>query len=139
MYLSTHLNFDGSCEEAMNFYAKTFDGKVEFKMTWGESPMAEQVGAEGKDKIMHMSLKVGITTVMGADAPPGKGGQKAQGMMMSVTESDLAKAGEVFKTLTEGGSVEMPFMETFWAKGFGMGTDRFGIPWMVNCEKAMPA
>jgi len=137
MYLSTHLGFDGNCEEAMNFYAKTFDGKVEFKMTWGESPMAAQVPADAQGRIMHMAVKVGVTTVMGADAPPGKGGKKAQGMMMSISDSDLDKAAAVFKTPSEGGTIEMPFAETFWAKGFGMCTDRFGIPWMVNCEKQM--
>jgi len=139
MYLSTHLGFDGNCEEAMNFYAKTFDGKVDFKMTWGESPMSGQVPAEAQGRIMHMSVKVGVTSLMGADGPPGKEAKKAQGMVMSISDPDLEKATQIFKALTEGGSVEMPFAETFWAKGFGMGTDRFGIPWMVNCEKPMPA
>ena len=24
--------------------------------------------------------------------------------------------------------------ETFWSERFGMVVDRFGIPWMINCE-----
>ena len=138
MYLSTHLGFSGKCEEAMNFYAQTFEGKVEFKMTWGASPMSAQVGPEYNDKIMHMSVKVGVGTLTGSDAPPGRGKQ-AQGIVMSISEPDLEKARQLFQTLRSGGNVEMPFEETFWAKGFGMCTDRFGIPWMVNCEKPMHA
>ena len=136
MYLSSHLAFDGTCDEAMNFYANLFEGKVNFKMTWGESPMSSQVDADFQDKIMHMSITVGQTSIMGADSPKGRH-KTAQGIVESITDSDLAKAENIFKALSEGGSVQMAFAETFWAKGFGMCTDRFGIPWMVNCEKAM--
>ncbi|HEY5331789.1 MAG TPA: VOC family protein [Acidobacteriaceae bacterium] len=138
MKLSTHLSFDGNCDEAMKFYEATFGGKIEFKMTWAESPMCDQVGADFQDKMMHESLKVGDTIVMGADAPPGRY-QKPQGIVVSVALGDLAAAESVFKALAEGGSVQMPIQETFWAKRFGMCTDRFGIPWMVNCEKPMTA
>jgi PhnB protein len=136
MTLSSHLGFDGNCAEAMTFYAETFGGTVMFKMTWKESPMADQVQADFQDKIMHMSIKVGITTLMGADSPPGRH-QKAQGIMESIAVEDLDDAKRIFDTLAEGGSVQMPFAETFWAKGFGMATDKYGIPWMVNCEKPM--
>jgi PhnB protein len=138
MNISTHLGFDGKCEEAMKFYESTFGGKINFKMTWAESPMCDQVGEDFQDKIMHASLKVGDTIVMGADAPPGRY-QKPQGIVVSVSVAQVEDAERVFKTLAEGGSVQMPFQETFWAKGFGMLTDRFAIPWMVNCEKPMTA
>ena len=36
--------------------------------------------------------------------------------------------------MAEGGQITMPFAKTFWAEGFGMLVDRFGVPWMVNCE-----
>jgi len=136
MQLSSHLGFNGNCEEAMNFYAKTFGGTVVFKMTWKESPMCDQVGADFQGKIMHMAVKVGNSTVMGADAPPGRH-QKAQGIVESIAVEDLDDAKRIFDVLAEGGSVQMPFQETFWAKGFGMATDKYGIPWMVNCEKPM--
>jgi PhnB protein len=138
MQLSSHLGFNGNCEEAMKFYAKTFGGTVMFKMTWGESPMSDQVQADFQDKIMHMSVKVGNSTVMGADSPPGRH-QKAQGIMESIAVEELEDAKRIFNALAEGGSVQMPFAETFWAKGFGMATDKYGIPWMVNCEKPMTA
>lgn len=138
MNISTHLGFNGNCDEAMKFYESTFGGKINFKMTWAESPMCDQVGADFQDKIMHQSLKVGDTIIMGADAPPGRY-QKPQGIVVSVSVPDADDAKRVFDALAEGGSVQMPFQETFWAKGFGMATDRFDIPWMVNCEKPMTA
>jgi PhnB protein len=136
MQVSTHLGFDGNCEEAMNFYAKTFGAEIDFKMTWAESPMCDQVEADFRDKIMHMALKAGDTILMGADAPEGRY-KKPQGIMVSIAPSTVEDAERVFAALAEGGSIEMPLQETFWAQRFGMLTDRFAIPWMVNCEKAM--
>lgn len=136
MNFSTHLNFNGNCDEAMKFYEKTFGGKIEFKMTWGESPMCKEVGADFQDKIMHESMSLGHTMLMGADAPPGRF-QKAQGIVVSINVETPEDADRVFKSLSDGGSVQMPIAETFWAKRFGMATDKFGIPWMVNCSKPM--
>jgi PhnB protein len=136
MQLSTHLAFNGNCAEAMQFYADTFGGTVNFKMTWKESPMCDQVGPDFQDKIMHESIIVGTTTLMGADAPQGRY-QKPQGIMVSIAVETVEDGERVFKTLSEGGSVQMPFQETFWAKGFGMATDKYDIGWMVNCEKPM--
>lgn len=138
MKLSTHLNFNGNCEEAMKFYEKTFGGNINFKMTWGESPMGGQVGPEWQGKIMHMSLMVGSTTLAGADSPPERF-EKAQGIVISISVDTPEDADRVFSALNEGGSITMPITETFWARRFGMAIDRFGIPWMVNCEKPMSA
>lgn len=49
---------------------------------------------------------------------------------------DPAEAERIFRALEENAKVTMPLGETFWAVRFGMLVDRFGIPWMVNCEKA---
>ena len=138
MQLSTHLGFDGNCAEAMEFYTKTFGGSKQFSMTWGDSPMCDQVAEADRGKIMHYSIKVGETTLMAADSPTGRH-QKPQGIVVSIAMEDLEKAKQVFEELAAGGSVQMPFAETFWAKGFGMCTDRYSIPWMVNCEKPMDA
>lgn len=100
--------------------------------------MCKDVGADFQDKIMHASMSLGNTMLMGADAPPGRF-QKAQGIVVSINVDTPQDADRVFKALSEGGSVQMPIAETFWAKRFGMATDKFGIPWMVNCSKPMPA
>ncbi|MBS1984464.1 MAG: hypothetical protein JST16_09850, partial [Bdellovibrionales bacterium] len=68
----THLHFDGHCLEAFNFYAKCLGGKVEFAMTWGESPAAKQVPSEWGSKMIHARLEFGDQFMTGDDAPPGR-------------------------------------------------------------------
>jgi PhnB protein len=131
MQIDPHLGFSGNCEEAFNFYEKTFGGKIEFKMTYGESPMAAQTDPELRNKIMHMSMRIGDRILMGADAPP-QHQSKPQGFCVCVATKDAAEAEKVFNALGEGGQVTMPLAETFWSPRFGMLIDRFGIPWMVN-------
>ena len=55
---------------------------------------------------------------------------------MSLHLKDIAEGERIFNALAENGNVTMPFQKTFWSPGFGMCVDRFGIPWMVNCEQA---
>src|SRR5271155_1356288 len=131
MQIDPHLGFNCNCEEAFNFYEKTFGGKIEFKMTYGESPMAAQMAPEARNLIMHISMRVGNRGVMGADAPP-EHQSKAEGFNVCVAVDSTAEAERVFNALAEGGKVTMPLAETFWSARFGMLTDRFGIPWMVN-------
>ena len=86
-------------------------------------------------KIMHATLAVGGQLLQGADAA-GDHYKKPQGIAISISLRDVAEAERIFKMLAENGTVQMPIQETFWALRFGMTTDRFGIPWMINCEKA---
>ena len=89
---------------------------------------------EWQDKVLHASILLGDTTVFASDAPPGHY-EQPKGMSVSIGVNDKAKGERIFNALAEGGSVTMPFAKTFWAEGFGMCVDRFGIPWMVNCEQ----
>jgi PhnB protein len=133
MQLTTYLNFSGNCESAFNFYTKTLGGKITLLMRLGESPMADEVPVEMKDKIMHATLELPDGGVlMGADHPHGKKVSPA-GFYVSVQVKGAAEAERIFKALSEGGQVQMAFQKTFWSPGFGMCIDRFEIPWMVNC------
>jgi len=134
MYLNPYVNFNGKCKEAFSYYAQVLGGKVEFMMTWGEMPGAEQPPADTHDLIMHATVKIGDASLLGADSPPGRY-QKPTGMNVSLHFKDKAESERVFNALAEGGNVTMPFEKTFWSEGFGMCTDRFGIPWMVNTQQ----
>jgi PhnB protein len=136
MKLNSYLYFDGQCEAAFKFYEKCLDGKIEGIFPFGASPMAKDVPADWQNKVMHATLVIGDQTLMGADAPPDRY-QKPEGFSVSIGLKDVAKAERIFKSLSEGATVTMPIQETFWAARFGMLTDQFGIPWMINCEKAM--
>jgi PhnB protein len=97
--------------------------------------MAEQVPAEWRDKIIHAALIIGETTLTGADAPPPHY-EEPRGFSIAIPTKDPAEAERIFRSLSEGGKVTMPLEKTFWSPAFGMLVDRFGIPWMVNCEQA---
>ena len=135
MKVNAHLVFDGRCKEAFSFYEKVLGGKIQFMMTYGESPMADQMPAGTSDYVMHASIAVGDTVLLGADAPPGRYGTP-QAFDVCISPDSVADGERIFNALAEGGSIEMPFEKTFWADRFGMVTDRFGIPWMINCGSA---
>ena len=138
MDLNTYLFFDGQCEEAFRFYERTLGGKIVAMATFKDTPMAAQTPAEWQGKIAHARLQLGNNLLMGSDGM-GDHYEKPQGMTVTVNIDDPATAERVFNALAEGGTTRMPIQETFWAKRFGMTTDRFGTPWMVNCEKPMQA
>ena len=137
MQLATHLAFNGNCRQAFAFYESTFSGRILMQLTYGEAPISGGgPSAEMADQIMHARLDIEGQYLMGADAPPGRY-QSPQGVMVSVSISDLERARRIFETLAANGKITMPFQETFWARGFGMCIDRFAVPWIVNCEKPL--
>ena len=137
MQLNPYLSFNGQCEEAFRFYERTLGGKIIAMLTFGNTPMGEQAPVEWKGKIAHARLQLGNHLLMGSDGMGDDHYEKPQGITVTLNVDDPATAERVFHALAEGGTTRMPIQETFWAKRFGMTTDRFGTPWMVNCEKPM--
>jgi PhnB protein len=133
--LSINLSFDGNCREAFLFYETLLGGKINIMMTWGESPMAKDVPPDWSEKITHASMSIGPKEITGGDSP-GEHFKKPQGFSVILNETDPKEAERIFSALSESGSVSMPLEKTFWAERFGMLTDRFGIPWMINCGNA---
>ncbi len=135
MQLVTYLMFKDNCAEAFKFYEKCLGGKITGMFTYAETPAGTDVPPEAQKLIMHARLEVGDAVLMGSDDCMG-GFAPPAGFSVSLMVGDPAEAERIFGALSEGGEVRMPIGETFWALRFGMLTDRFGIPWMVNCEKA---
>ena len=133
MEANAYLMFNGDCAEAFKFYERVLGGKVEHLSTFAGSPAAEHVPPEFSDKVLHASMSIGNTKLMASDAPPGQY-EKPQGISVAIGLKDEAKGEQIFNALAENGHVIMPYQKTFWSPGFGMCVDRFGIPWMVNCE-----
>lgn len=134
MAVSVYLTFDGTCEEAFKTYAALMDGKIVAMMRYEGSPAETMMPPEYRDRALHATLSIGDTLVMGSDRPPGQYTAPA-GMNASLSVATAQKAESIFAGLSEGGEVVMPLTETFWAERFGMVTDRFGTPWMINCDK----
>ncbi len=133
MQSNPYLFFNGECETAFKFYEQCLGGKIVAKMTYGESPMAERTPPEMTDRIMHIQFTVGDIVFMGADAPPERF-QTPQGFYVNLQFKEIAEAERVYTALAENGTVAMPIQETFWAARWAMLTDRFGTPWMINCD-----
>lgn len=136
MQLNPYLLFNGDCEAACKFYEQVLGAKIVAMMPHKGTPAAEQVPAEWLNKILHARLTIGDQVVMASDAPPERY-SKPGGFSINLSFSDPAEAERVFHALAENGTEFMPLAETFWAVRFGMLEDRYGIPWMVNCEKAV--
>lgn len=132
MMIQPYLFFNGTCEAASEFYRTAIGAEVESMMRYSDSPEPAPPGMVppgSEHKIMHMSLKIGDQVVMAADDCSGR--PVFQGFSMSLTTQDEAEARRAFAALGEGGTVKMPLTKTFFAKQFGMLTDRFGLGWMV--------
>jgi PhnB protein len=134
MQFNAYLHFNGDCEEAFKLYAQVLGGKIEAMILHEGTPAEQHVPPEWRKKVMHARMTVGDQALMASDAPPGHY-HEPQGFSVSIQMKDVAQGQRVFNALAEGGTVKMPFQQTFWSPGFGMLKDRFGIPWMVNCEQ----
>ncbi|SEA12715.1 VOC family protein [Microbulbifer marinus] len=133
MNFSPYLFFRGQCKEALEFYAKIFDGEIIAMMTYDDGPMASDMPPEQLEKVMHAQLNIGEQVFMASDDCQQY--QQPQGFRITIGVDTPDEAECIYKALSEGGEVTMPMEETFWAQRFAMFTDRFGIPWMVNCDK----
>ena len=134
MRVEPYLFFNGRCEEAVEFYKKALGAEVAMLMRFKDSPEPHAPGMlppGSENKVMHVSFRVGDTTVMASDGFC-KGQTDFQGLSLSLTVSNEAEADRVFAALADGGHVQMPLNKTFWSPRFGMVTDRFGLGWMVT-------
>jgi PhnB protein len=132
MKINPYLFYDGNCEAAFKHYENVLGAKIEMLLRNEEAPPDMPSPPERKNKIMHGRISIDGEVLMASDAPPDHF-HKPQGFAVSLTLADPVEAERKFTALCEGGSVNMPFSKTFFSRGFGMGIDRFGIPWMVNC------
>ena len=135
MQSNTYLTFNGNCASALKFYEQNLGAKIEMMMTFGQSPAADQAPPGWRDKVMHARLKLGDSILMGSDAPPDRYNEP-RGFSVSLSINSPGDAERIFAALAEGGTVQMPLQQTFWAARFGTLVDKFGIPWMVNCEQS---
>jgi PhnB protein len=131
-----YLGFAGNCREAFTFYEDLFDGKITAMVTYGETPMAGEMPEATHGMIAHASVEIDGKVLMGGDCGPEQY-QTPQGMTVNIVVATATEAEELFAALSLGGTVCMKMEETFWAERFGVVTDRYGTPWMINCFRPM--
>lgn len=138
--LNPYLNFDGTCEQAFNFYKKVF--QKDFNrygiMRFGDVPAQESMPPfpdDVKNRVMHVGIDIGEQTLMGSDIMPGMDNRPFQigdNNYVSIHPDSREEADRLFNELSEGGVVEMPMADQFWGDYFGSLRDKFGVCWMVN-------
>ena len=138
MQVTTYLSFNGQCEAAFTLYEQVLGGRLGPMFRYAGSPMADTVPPEWQNKIMHGSLTIGEHVVMGGDVAPDRY-EAPKGFSLSINMKSAPEAEEIFRELVTEGRVLLPLEKTFWAERFGMVIDRFGVPWMINCEAADPS
>ncbi|MCC2643194.1 MAG: hypothetical protein K0S45_3607 [Nitrospira sp.] len=131
MLIQPYIFFDGRCEEAAEFYRHALGAEVTALVRFKDSPDPGMCPAEDGNKVMHMSLRIGETTLLASDGRC-EGKPSFQGFSLSLTVAGEADAERLFGALAEGGKVQMPLAKTFFSPSFGMVTDRFGVPWMIH-------
>ena len=131
---TAYLAFDGNCAEAMRFYEQVLGGKLQALMTNGQSPMAAQVPPEHHHRILHAYLVLPDNggALMAGDCMVGVPYEGIKGFSLALNYPTVELAQNIFNALSAGGKVTMPMQPAFWAKTWGMLTDRFGTPWIVN-------
>ena len=135
MQVYPYLDFNGRCEEALNFYRSTLGAEVLFLIRFRDGPAQEgpldPPGVE--DKIMHCTFKIGESVVMASDGMC-QGTSRFEGVTLNINLKETTTAIRIFDALAEGGQVELPLTKTFFSPSFGMLHDRFGVSWMVHVE-----
>ena len=150
MSLNPYLTFDGNCREAFGFYRSVFGTEFRVLSTFADAPDDMEVPDADRDKVMHVSLPIGSSVLMGSDrsmreASPSRSpaeGSNPDGpplvvgnnFSISLAAQGREESDEIIGKLSDGGAVTMPMQETFWGSYFGTCTDRFGINWMISCD-----
>lgn len=130
--LNPYLNFDGTCEEAFNFYKSVFGGEFLGGVHKFKDIPNMPIPEEFKNRVMHVGLPIGSDILMGSDTMPGSTYVEGNNNHISVFPSTREEADQLFAALSEGGEVFVPLADQFWGDYFGNLKDKFGIYWMIN-------
>lgn len=138
MQVQTYLNFNGRCEEAIEFYKKAVGAKVGMMMRFKDAPeQSENCKPADQNKVMHSSFNIGDTLLMATDGMLNGDKVAFDGFSLSLNCKDAADVDAKLAALAEGGTITMPGAETFFAKKFAMAKDKFGVNWIVIAPKPM--
>jgi PhnB protein len=133
MKVQPYLNFEGRCEEALEFYKKAVGAKIDMMVRCKDAPEPSQIKPGLENKILHSSFTVGSSTIMATDGY-NKNNPNFEGISLALSATNEGEAKRLFDALAEDGEVRMPLTKTFFSPAFGMLADKFGVPWMVVAE-----
>ena len=133
--INPHINFNGNAEEAFTFYKSVFGGAfskiIRFKdISSAEFPVAENEA----NKIMHIALPIGKSSLMANDVPEimGKTNENENRSKIVISAESKEEADKLFNGLSVGGQIEGPIGDSPWGSYFGCFRDKYGIEWIVE-------
>jgi PhnB protein len=133
--INPHINFNGNAEEAFTFYKSVFGGEFAKIMRFKDLASAEFPVAENEaNKIMHIALPIGKSTLMANDVPEimGRTNENENRSKIVISAESKEEADKLFNGLSVDGTVEFPMGDSPWGTYFGMFRDKYGIEWMVD-------
>ena len=134
--LNPYLSFKNTARQAMEFYKSVFGGELTIS-TFGEGGMAQDPAE--KDMIMHAQLVApNGFWLMGSDTPAHMEFKPGTAMAVSLSGDDEALLKGYWDKLSAGASIAQPLEKAPWGDSFGMLTDKFGTPWLVNISTRQP-
>ena len=130
------INFNGNAEEAFTFYKSVFGGEfakvVRFKdIASTEFPVPEKE----ENKIMHIALPIGISTMLIANDVPevlGRVNEHENRSKILVSTESKEEADRLFTGLSAGGEVEGTMGDGPYGSYMGMFRDKYGIEWIIE-------
>ncbi|MEP6946381.1 MAG: VOC family protein [Acidobacteriota bacterium] len=135
--INPHINFNGNAEEAFTFYRSVFGGEfakiIRFKdLASSGFPVTEHE----ENKIMHIALPIGATSLMANDVPEimGRTNENENRSKIVINAESKEEADKLFNGLSAGGTIEGPIGDSPWGTYFGMFRDKYGIEWMVDFD-----
>jgi PhnB protein len=136
MNVQTTLNFYGRTEEAVEFYCKTIEAKTLFMMRFRDCPDHSQLRPGMEEKIFHATFRIGSTEIMASDCGCERplAGTTFAGFSLALRVETQEEAERFFAALSDGGRIQIPLLETFFAARYGIVIDRFGVSWKIMVE-----
>ncbi|MHC1683102.1 MAG: VOC family protein [Clostridiaceae bacterium] len=135
MGVNVYLNFNGKCDEAIEFYSEVFKTEKPRIMRFGDMPSGDfPLDETTKKLVLHSELKINDTKIMFSDAHPEHPVIFGNNISLIINNSDIEEIKSIFNSLKEGGTVIMDLQETFWSKCYGSLTDKFGVGWQLSHE-----
>jgi PhnB protein len=135
--INPHINFNGNAEEAFTFYKSVFGGEFAKVIRFKDLAIAGFDVAENEEnKIMHIALPIGTTSLMANDVPEamGRTNENENRSKILINAESREEADKIFNGLSAGGNIEMPIGDSPWGAYFGMFRDKYGIEWMIDFD-----
>jgi PhnB protein len=130
MSLSFHIDYNGQCEEAFNFYAEHLGGTIGTMLRVRDAPLPVSSASHG-EKIVHANIRIDGVELAGADVNP-TSYEKPKGFYVLLGVDSEAKVRSCFDALQTDGHVVLSPQRTFWSPCYEIVVDRFGVPWKIN-------